>query len=101
MNGRNTSVQGFNPQDFGKRLQNARKALGITQDDLAERLNVERSHVARMEIGVRGCSVDLLAEIATQLKVSADYLLGVKDVDAKRQALLLAIEELEKVVQSL
>lgn len=101
MNGRNTSVQGFNPHDFGKRLQNARKALGITQDDLAERLHVERSHVARMEIGARGCSVDLLAEIATQLKVSADYLLGVTDVDAKRQTLLLAIEELKKVVQSL
>lgn len=102
MNDNKTSLQGFDPRSFGQRLQVARKALGITQEELAERLCVDRNHVTRMERGVRACSIDLLVEIAVLLDVSTDYLLvgSVPNTTAK-QSLLIAIEELNKIVQDL
>lgn len=102
MNDKKILLQGFDPRGFGKRLQNTRKALGITQEELAEQLRVDRNHVARMERGIRVCSVDLLVEMAALLDVSTDYLLvgTVTDTTAK-QKLLTAIEELKKIAQSL
>ncbi len=76
MNNSKTSLQGFDPRGFGKRLQSARKALGITQEELAERLRVDRNHVTRMERGIRVCSIDLLVDMAVLLDVSTDYLHG-------------------------
>ena len=53
----------FDPAGFGERLQKARKASGLTQEGLAEKLAVDRNHVSRMERGTRVCSIDLLVEI--------------------------------------
>lgn len=97
-----TPLQGFDPCGFGKRLQSARKALGITQEELAERLHVDRNHITRMERGIRVCSIDLLVEISVALEVSTDYLLsGVIPNTTTKQSLLIAIEELNKIAQSL
>ena len=68
MNDTKTSIQGFDPRGFGKRLQNARKAYSITQDEFAERLRVGRNHNTRMERGIRVYSIDLLIEISVALK---------------------------------
>lgn len=102
MNDKKIPLQGFDPRGFGKRLQSARKALGITQEELAERLCVDRNHITRMERGIRVCSIDLLVEIAVLLDVSTDYLLsGVIPNTTTKQSLLIAIEELNKIVQDL
>lgn len=102
MNDNKTPLQGFDPRGFGKRLQSARKACGITQEELAERLRVDRNHITRMERGARVCSIDLLIEIAALLDVSTDYLLVGTTTDiTTKQKLLAAIEELDKIAQSL
>ncbi len=95
-------MQGFDPRGFGKRLQSARKALGITQEELAERLRVDRNHVTRMERGIRVCSIDLLVDVAVLLDVSTDYLLmGTVVTNSTKQKLLTALEELNKIAQNL
>ncbi len=102
MNDNNTALGGFDPYSFGKRLQCARKALDITQEELAARLRVDRNHITRMERGIRVCSIDLLVEMAAILNVSTDYLLvGTVTISAAKQKLLTAIEELSKIAQSL
>lgn len=102
MNDIKASSQGFDPRSFGKRLQVARKAFGITQEELAERLCVDRNHVTRMERGVRVCSIDLLVEIAVLLDVSTDYLLvGSVPNTTTKQSLLIAIEELKRIVKDM
>lgn len=63
MNESKTPLQSFDPYSFGKRLQNLRKACGVTQEELAVRLCVDRGHIARIERGSRACSIDLLVEI--------------------------------------
>lgn len=102
MKDNNTSLRGFDPCSFGKRVQRARKALGITQEELAEQLRVDRNHVTRMERGIRVCSIDLLVEMAALLNVSTDYLLmGTATASATKQKLLAAIEELGKIAENL
>lgn len=91
----------FDPQQFGWRLQNIRKAQGITQEELADKLSVDRNHITRMERGIRVCSIDLLVEMAFALNVSTDYLLlGAAPTKRTKESLLIAIEALNKVVQS-
>ena len=102
MNDSKTPLQGFDPRSFGKRLQSARKALGITQEELAERLCVDRNHITRMERGVRACSIDLLVEISLALEVSTDFLLtGETSSMAIKRKLLTVIEQLNQISQNL
>lgn len=92
----------FDPLQFGKRLQATRKALGITQEELADRLSVDRNHITRMERGIRVCSIDLLVEMASALGVSTDYLLlGTTPTERSKAALLTVIEQLSQIIQHL
>ena len=102
MDERKISLQGFDPCGFGNRLRSARKVFGITQEELAEKLCVDRNHIARMERGARVCSIDLLVELAEVLNVSTDYLLvGISSSDAAKKKLLSTIKQLTQIAQSL
>ena len=48
----------------GKRIQAARKQSGMTQETLAEKLDVSIGYVSQVERGVTKISLDLLAAIA-------------------------------------
>jgi len=64
---------------FGKRLAEARKIRGMTQQQLADALDVHVTTIAKIETGVRKPSFELLLKIAQILNVSVDYLLGLVD----------------------
>ena len=61
--------------DFSEQLIAARKAAGMTQEELAEKVNITREHLGRLERGKYGCSIDLLIELSYTLNASTDYLL--------------------------
>ena len=65
----------FKAKAFGKRLQLARNMAGFTQQELAEKVLVDRKHISHLECGERNCSVDLLLAFSNVLDVSTDYLL--------------------------
>lgn len=52
---------------LGQHIRDARKAKGITQDQLAERLDVSLSHVGKIERGERFINLDRLAEVSVVL----------------------------------
>ena len=52
---------------IGERIKRARKAKGITQDNLAEKLDVSIGYVSQVERGVTKISLDLLAAISSIL----------------------------------
>ena len=89
--------------EFGKRLQILRKMNGLTQEELATKIGVTRLHISRMERVVAGCSIDLLLDLSSTLKVSTDYLLTGKDPDKDiiRTLLLSVISQLSLIAQSL
>ncbi|MGE0065905.1 MAG: helix-turn-helix domain-containing protein [Solirubrobacterales bacterium] len=51
-------------QRFGRNLQLARRAAGLSQDDLAERADMHRTEVSHIERGVRLPRADTLWRIA-------------------------------------
>lgn len=71
----------FDTKEFGARLKDLRTTRGLTQEKLAEELSISWDHLCRVERGSRGCSIDLIIEIAVYFGVSTDYLLLGKHVD--------------------
>lgn len=99
---KHTDQAHFDPFTFGKRLQNARKSYGITQEELAERISVDRNHITRMEREIRVCSIDLLVEMASALGVSTDYLLlGTTPTNNAKNEVLTVIEQLSEIAHRL
>ena len=61
--------------DIGKKIKNARKKMGYTQEELGEKIGVQKSAVAKWERDKGLPDVDNLKTLATLLNVSIDYLL--------------------------
>ena len=59
----------------GARVKVARKAAGMSQAELAEKLNISVSHVGDIETGKTNFGVDILMRITESLQISADSLL--------------------------
>lgn len=52
---------------LGKRISNARKQAGITQEALGEQLNMTRKHISVIESAIKRPSLDALVDIANAL----------------------------------
>lgn len=65
---------------IGATTRAARKALGVTQAEAAERVGISSEFYARIERGKTLPSVDTLVKMAQKLQVTADGLLGLADV---------------------
>ena len=65
--------------DFGERLKNLRKAAGMTQQELADKLNVHLQTVSKWERGVSEPDISQLGEISSALGLSLEKLLGEED----------------------
>ena len=61
---------------FGLRLKTLRESQGLTQNDLAIRLNTARSTITAYENETNEPSIDMLIEISNIFGVSLDYLVG-------------------------
>lgn len=91
--------------NFGDKLKDLRKAAGMTQTELAKRLNVSKSVISYYELQERNPSPDVLIQLADIFHVTTDYLLGIDhkkmiDVsdlsDEDVRLLLITIETLRK-----
>lgn len=57
-----------------------RELLDLTQGELAEKVGINRSVLNRIELGTRAIRDDELVKLADYFDISADYLLGRKEV---------------------
>ncbi len=68
---------------IGERLKKARLAKGLTQENLAESLNISIAYLSRIETGTTKINLKRLSEICQLLSVSeAEILSGVSDDSA-------------------
>ena len=67
--------------ELGKKIKILRKVRGLTQTQLADKLNVGRATVSNYEIGRRSPHLKELERIASALGVGLDYF-GVTKSDA-------------------
>jgi transcriptional regulator with XRE-family HTH domain len=61
-------------QQLGKTIQRQRKIRGLTQEALAEAVNVNRAYIGHIEQGRRTPSISMLEKIAKALKVPVSEL---------------------------
>lgn len=64
---------------LGKNIKKARKDKLLSQNKLAEILDISREHLAKIETAKRTISLGLLFEIAEKLQVTESSLLNFKD----------------------
>lgn len=60
-------------EDLGKKIKTLRKTRGLSQEDLAFKLNLQRSTISNYEIGRRTPHLKELEKIAAILGVGLDY----------------------------
>ena len=54
---------------LGARIREIRKARGLTQEQLAEKVDIEQKHVSRIEVGKNYPTIDRLEKMAVALDV--------------------------------
>jgi len=60
---------------LGERIREARKNKGITQLDLAEKVQISASYMSDIEMGKTNFGVETLMRISEELQVSTDWLI--------------------------
>ena len=65
----------FDSYATGKRIQQLRKANGMTQEELAIKLNISDRHLRNLERGEEAPSIDLFVEIKTIFNSPLEYLI--------------------------
>ena len=63
--------------EIGSIIRRYRKENGLTQEQLADKINVTKNRVSNWEQGINRPDADILADICRALNVSPSNLLGV------------------------
>jgi transcriptional regulator with XRE-family HTH domain len=70
----------YNPITVGNRIRDCRNLLGLTQDNLADLLDMKRSNIAGYEKGRVMPTAIALFKMANIFEVSIDYLLAITEL---------------------
>ena len=60
---------------IGKRIRKQRELLGLTREELAEKIDVTPKFCSDIELGVKGMSIPTLSRLSHVLCLSTDYIL--------------------------
>jgi transcriptional regulator with XRE-family HTH domain len=60
---------------LGQRIKEERLGLNLTQEQLAESIEISNSYMGQIERGERSLTLDTLVRLANRLGVTIDYLL--------------------------
>ena len=67
--------------DFSEKLLTLRKANDMTQEQLAEKLNISRQSVSKWESGQATPELDKIVALSSVFNVTTDYLLKSSEID--------------------
>lgn len=82
---------------FSEKLQIIRKNKGLTQDNLAEKLNVSRQAVAKWESGQAYPDISNLIQISNIFNVTVDYL--VRDAECMMSPVTDGKTDIEEIIK--
>ena len=77
--------------EIGQRIRAHRKALGLSQEKLAEAVNISVTHMSHIETGNTKLSLSVLAALAGRLQAGTDELLFGLQPRTAAEAGMLAI----------
>ncbi len=81
-------------KDIGKRIHNRRKQLMLTQEQIAEKMNVSIQMVSNLERGNKAIRIDNLVNLSQILDISTDYILTGKATTEDNEGLTTRIAQL-------
>lgn len=88
-------------ESLGERLSKIRKAKGLTQKDLAEKIGIMRTRVADYELGRIRLYDEMIIRFAIALGVKTDEILGLEvskyDSDPINLSLIKKVKQIEKL----
>lgn len=61
-------------EKLGRRIQKLRKNLSLTQEELAEKINISRTHMGHIEQGRKSPSIKVMDRLSKTLKVKISEL---------------------------
>lgn len=67
----------FNKKQLGENINKYREAVGLTREELAEKIGVSYSTIAMYERGEREPNIKTLIELAAYLRTSLNILLNI------------------------
>ena len=76
----------LNYVEIGSKIRAFRKAKGLSQEQLAEKVWISTTHMSHIETGATKLSLPVLADIAEALEVGVDDILSTKSGGKKQQA---------------
>lgn len=76
----------------GRNIQRFRKNAGMTQAQLAEKINVSTAFVSRIERGEKGVSVKVLDALVEEFQVSYDALLREPMAHSRLETILILLD---------
>lgn len=88
-----------NYENVGNKIRERRNFLKVTQENLANDINVSASFISDIENGRRKMSLETMIKISIALKTSLDYFVldNVKDVKLKNK---IKFDELKSILGS-
>lgn len=86
----------------GERIEELRKVMKVTQEELAKRIGISKSQLSRIENGeTKSLSSNLLIKLADEFDVSTDYILGRSNIQSRRNYDVSSLGLSEKAIQQL
>lgn len=82
---------------IGERIKRARKTKGLTQEALAEKLNVSIGYVSQVERGITKISLDLLGAISSILDCNIASLISESAVNSNGYIETELLHEIQKL----
>ncbi|MDY5213578.1 helix-turn-helix domain-containing protein [Intestinibacter sp.] len=86
---------------LNKNLKQLRKSRGLSQEELAIRLNVVRQTISKWEKGISVPDADMLIKIADIFEVNVSELLGAKIEEKKEQDVNSLADQLMRINEQL
>lgn len=85
----NRKKESYDRIAVGERIRQKRILLGLSQDELAERIDRAPKYISDIERGICGMSIETMLSFSTQLDLPLDYLmfgkLSEKDVPVQTE----------------
>ena len=84
---------------IGERIKRARKSRGMTQETIAEKLNVSIGYVSQFERGITKISLDLLGAISSILDYDIAELISESATNSNQYMEVELLNEIKKLDQ--
>lgn len=88
-------------KQMGSRIKIRRKKLLLTQEEIAERLNVSVKHFSEVERGIAGLSIENLIKLSDILGLSLDYIIKGETDECCWNSVLPSLQSVPKEKESL